>query len=271
MSMIGGIEQRNRAVLDQLHRQFTRPFSIKEAVEITKSSLTATQKLLAHLASRGWLSRIRRGMYSTVPLGATSPTNWRADPWIVAATALSPCYLGGWTACHHWGLTEQLFRDVVVITERSMRCGTVEIQGTRFRVKSLLHSKHFGTRRVWRGQNYVELSDPSRTVVDVLDDPRIGGGIRHVAEVVANYFDSDHRDDTTLLKYIEKLGNRTVYKRLGYLAEILELPVTEFAEQCRERISSGLSLLDPSVRAPTQIVKRWNLRVNAVITPIAKS
>ncbi|OPZ82723.1 MAG: hypothetical protein BWY76_02629 [bacterium ADurb.Bin429] len=76
------------------------------------------------------------------------------------------------------------------------------------------------------------VSEPTRTVVDVLDDPALGGGMRHVAEIVHAYFTSDMRDDDLLLDYIARVGNRTIYKRLGFLLETLglEIPalVTEY-------------------------------------------
>ncbi|MGZ5504531.1 MAG: type IV toxin-antitoxin system AbiEi family antitoxin domain-containing protein, partial [Chthoniobacterales bacterium] len=78
----GGIRRRNRSRLDELNRRFTKPFSVREAAEALRLSTNATQKTLAHLASRGWLTRIQHGLYSKVPLGATSPHDWREDPWI---------------------------------------------------------------------------------------------------------------------------------------------------------------------------------------------
>ncbi|HWM24210.1 MAG TPA: type IV toxin-antitoxin system AbiEi family antitoxin [Chthoniobacterales bacterium] len=266
-----GIGLRNRAAVDAIHRAFAKPFSVREASQELKLSNARTRKLLSHLATGGWLSRIRRDLYSPVPLGATSPAEWRADSWVVAATTFAPAHIGGWTACEYWHFTDQLFRDIVVMTSRQIRSRIVEIQGTRFRLKAISAKKKFGTKAVWRGPTKVEVTDPSRTIVDILNDPTIGGGIRHIAEVLVAYFESEHRDENILLDYIERVGNRTVYKRLGYLAETLRISTPRVIQTCREKISAGLSALDPSVRAPGIITKRWNLRVNAVIMPETKS
>jgi predicted transcriptional regulator of viral defense system len=265
----GGIGERNRSVIDRIHRAFTKPFSVSEAARELRLDKVRTRKLLAHLASRGWLSRVRRDAYSPVPLGATAPSDWRADSWVIAATMFEPSYIGGWTACEYWNFTDQLFRDIVVVTARRVRVRTPKIQGTRFWLKVIRADKKFGTMTVWRGQTKVEVSDPSRTIVDILNDPKIGGGIRHVGEVLVAYFESEHRNEDILLNYIDRLGNRTVYKRLGYLAEALGISVPRTIEVCRDRMSAGLSLLDPSVRAPGRITKRWNLRINVAIKPAA--
>ena len=177
MSRVGkGIGGKNRELLDVLHRKASGPFTVVEAADILNLDRGKTKRLLAHFASQGWLSRIRRDSYAVVPLGATSPSEWREDPWVVATKSFAPCYLGGWTACEHWGLTEQLFRGVVVMTGKRPRAPWVEIQGTRFNLKYRDDHQHFGTKTVWRGKAQIQISDPSRTIVDILDDPATGGG-----------------------------------------------------------------------------------------------
>ncbi len=57
-------------------------------------------------------------VYVAVPLSASVPEEWRADLWRAAARAYAPCYIAGWSACEHWGLTEQIFRDLMVVSAR---------------------------------------------------------------------------------------------------------------------------------------------------------
>ena len=257
-----GIEGSNRKRLDLLHRTLGRPFSVKEASTVLGLAQEQTRGLLAKFASRGWLSRIRRDAYALVPLGASSPADWREDPWNVAALVFAPCYLGGWTAGEHWALTEQLFRDVVVFTSRRMHERAVTLQGTTYRLRYTQPARFFGLKTEWRGQNRVNVSDPSRTIVDLLDDPSVGGGMRHVSEMVAAYFAGESRADGTLLDYARKLGNRTASKRLGFLVETLGVKAPDVVDACRREISQGLSLLDPTGAKTGRVVKRWNLRVN---------
>ncbi len=222
---------------------------------------------MAHLARQGWLSRIRPNLYVTVPLDAGSPAEWREDPWVVATKTFAPCMLGGWSAAEHHELTEQIFRDVVVFTARRIRDRHPTIQDTSYRVVVVPEARLFGTESAWRGRVRVRVSDPTRTVVDVLSDPSLGGGIRHVAQMVSAYFSGGRRDDDLLPQYVERLGNRTVYKRLGYLLETLRIDAPELVEACRDRLSSGFSLLDPSMPGTGRFVRRWNLRLNAHISP----
>jgi predicted transcriptional regulator of viral defense system len=243
------------------------PFTAAEASDIWGMNAARGRRLVAHFAAHGWLSRIRRDLYVTVPLEASAPSEWREDPWIVAARTFEPGYIGGWSACEHWGLTEQLFRDVVVVTARHVRDRHPTIQETTYRLKLVSDDELFGTEVVWRRDVRVRVSDPSRTLVDILDTPALGGGIRHVADVLATYFRGEHRDDSRLLAYIARAGNRTVYKRLGYLVEVLGIVADEITETCLHEQSTGFSPLDPTLPRRGPLLRRWNLQVNAHLDP----
>jgi predicted transcriptional regulator of viral defense system len=264
----GGISAENRQRLELLHRAAgDGPVDARTASRLWDLPVPAARERLGYLARRGWLTRARRGLYLPVPLEAQVSGEWTDDPWVVASKAFAPCYIGGWSACEYWELTDQLFRDVVVITARKVRYRHTTIQKTSIRLKVLPQTKLFGTRLVWRDRSQVSVSDPSRTIVDVLDDPVLGGGITHVASVLTEYFKGPHRDDELLVDYAKRLGNRTVFKRLGFLIEALEIDARPVVEACFSLRSKGLTQLDPSVDSPGRIVRRWSLRVNVNIGP----
>jgi predicted transcriptional regulator of viral defense system len=260
-----GLSAKNRERLAVLHRALPGPFTAQDASEALEISRDEAARITGYLASKGWLSRVQRGLFTVVPLEADIPEAWRADPWLVAARVFAPCYIGGWSACEHWSLTEQLFRSVLVVTAKPQRRAQTAVQGTEFRVASRRAETFFGLRKVWRGRERVDVSDPTRTVLDVLDDPSIGGGIRNVADVLASYFSGDHRDDERLMVYADRLGNRTAFKRLGYLVESLEVDAADLVDACLARRSAGIAKLDPSIRSDGRITKRWGLRINAQI------
>lgn len=260
-----GILEKNRKALSTLHRGTTGPFTPREAAAVLGMDLHGAHRFLAYLASAGWLTRIRRGLYATVTLDVAEPATWREDPWIVAARLFSPAFIGGWSACENWGLTDQVFRETIVITGRRIRVRRLEIQGLPFHLKTVSPDKIFGTETVWRGRTRVAVSDPPRTLVDVLDDPTIGGGIRHVAEIIRSYLSHERRNDSLLLDYAHKLGNRSVFKRLGYLLESMKANDNDLIEACRTSISSGMSLLDPSAPPKGRFMRKWNLRINVTI------
>lgn len=257
-----GISQKNRVHVERLHRLTTGAFDAAEASRVLGLGHEEASRLLVYLARRGWLSRVRRNLYVAVPLDARRSGEWVEDPWVVAERVFSPCYIGGWSACEHWDFTEQVFRTVLVVTARRVRDRNVEIQRVPFQLTVRAERALFGTVPVWRGQTRVPVSDPTRTIADVLDDPRLGGGIRTVADVLHEYLNSEHRDDRLLIDYGDRLGNRTVFKRLGYLLERSDVDAAELVNACLKRRSSGIAALDPSVKAAGRIVRRWRLRIN---------
>ena len=60
----------------------------------------------------------------------------------------------------------------------------------------------------------------------------------------------------------DRLGNLTVFKRLGYTLESLGLADEAMIEACRSRISGSVGRLDPSRPAAGPTDKRWGLRIN---------
>lgn len=261
----GGITADNRRLLQLLHRNTPGPFTVGDAANLWQMPPERAGRLLRSLAARGWLTRPRRGLYIPVPLEAARSGDWHEDPWLIAAKLFPGGYIGGWSACEHWELTDQLFREVLVYSPRRIAGKTVTFDGTAIQVKLVSEEKLFGLRSIWRSTAKVTLSDPSRTLIDILDEPSNGGGIRHVVEVVDEYFRSSHRDDTLLVSYGELFGNRAVFKRLGYILEVLGVDASDLVVACADHVSRGISLLDPAIGPRGPIVTRWNLRINADI------
>ncbi len=121
----------------------------------------------------------------------------------------------------------------------------------------------WGLRTVWSVDVRLLFADPARTVVDILDRPKLGGGIRHGAEVTAAYL--DEHDPMSLIAAGDRLGNRAVFKRLGYIVEALGLDPPGLMAACEERASTGISILDPDGPAGGRRLMRWGLRLNVTL------
>ena len=120
----------------------------------------------------------------------------------------------------------------------------------------------FGLKPLWRGKAKVNVSDPTRTIVDLLDTPALGGGIRSVLDILKSYLGSAHRDPPLLIRYADQLGNGAVFKRLGFLAATFAPNEAEIVAECRKRLSAGNAKLDPKL-PNRRIVTAWRLQVPA--------
>lgn len=262
MNNLSGISETNRRYLTHLHRHAKGLVDVEEAATLLGIDRLQAAKLLANLASHGWTRRLRRGLYLLLPLEATSPEDWSEDAWIVAERVFRPAYIAGWSACEHWGFTEQIFRDVAVFTTAPIRERRLTIDRTTFVLRKIPERLLFGTRNVWRKDTRVMVSDPSRTLADILDDPKWGGGIRHVAQVVDAYLSSEHRDEILLLDYLKRVENSAAAKRLGYLLDARLARTSSLVDGLRPLITSGFALLDPSIPPRGSFVSKWMIRVN---------
>lgn len=238
-------------------------------VELGVDARVAARKL-AHWAEKGWLRRVRRGLYIPVPVDAERPESWSQDAMLVAAEVWSPCYFTGWSTASHWGLTEQVFRTAVLKTTHRVRTPHVRLLDADY---LLAHTSRelmgWGLESVWREEVRLLFADPARTVVEILDAPRLGGGIRHAAEILDAYL--VERDPHLLIEYAERLGNHAVFKRLGYLLEALGRADPALIAACHARLSAGVALLDPDGPRGGPRVPRWSVRANVRVVPLEPS
>ena len=238
--------------------------SVDAAARALDMDRTGAAKLLSRWTAQGWLRRVARGAYVPAPLDSLSSEHVLEDPWVLVPALFAPCYIGGRTAAAHWDLTEQIFKDIVVLTARTVRAASQERHGAEFTLKHIAKEKLFGTKSVWRGRSKIAVSDIHRTVIDMLDDPPLGGGIQHVADCVTAYLRRSDRDDSKLIEYGERLGNGAVFKRLGFLAA--RMPGGEpLAAASRQRLTTGYAKLDPALECP-RLISRWRLWIPATWT-----
>ncbi len=235
--------------------------SIGDVTSALSMPRAEASKLLARWNAQGWIKRLRRGYYAPVPLASMGQRQVLEDPWLVVPQLFGPACIGGWSAAEHWGLTEQLFRSTCVLTARKVRQKELTVQGLPFSLKHVKESTLFGTRPIWRGRVRVPVTSPAKTIIDMLDDPAIGGGIRHVADCLRAYRQREDFRADELIATAEKLANGAVFKRLGFLAE-LDGKQEALVAACRARLSKGNAKLDPAVPC-RKLIKRWRLWIPA--------
>lgn len=255
---MAGLGKVGRRKLAEVIRGAKGTISVAEAATILRIPRSDAAKMLSRWAGKGWLSRVRRGLYIAVPLESETADVPMEDPWIVAERIYAPCYIGGWSAAEYWELTEQLFRTIVVMTMQKPRNRAPVIKEVPFLIRTVSERTMFGLKLVWRGQIKVSVSDPSRTIVDMLSDPALGGGIRSTADMLANYLRSEKKDIPLLLEYAERLANGAVFKRLGFLLERLAPNEQRVIDTCRSELTKGNAKLDPGLSADN-LVTRWRL------------
>jgi predicted transcriptional regulator of viral defense system len=269
--MSSGISGQSRRELAAVTGRGPRLVHVDETARALGIDRVEAAKKLARWAEQGWLRRVRRGLYIPVPVDADQPNLWSEDPLVLADEVWAPCYFTGWTAANHWGLTEQIFRTTVVRTASRVRRIHERLLEHEYLLSHVNeHALGWGLRKVWRQERAVRMADPARVIIDSLDDSRLSGGIRHVSEMLVAYL-AEH-EPQLLVDYGDRAGNRTVFKRLGYLAAICApAEAVLLVEEARRRLPSGVTLLDPSAPPRGQLDHQWRLRINVHVEPSSTS
>ncbi len=259
---LGGIKSNGRKLLAKLLKATKESFTVKQAAAALELENRKVISLLSLWAKNGWLHRIKRGLYTSIPLQSTSTKITPTEPWLIAQNLFSPCYIGGWTAAHYWGFTEQLYNTEFVLTTKKVHQRDLKLDGVQFKIKTITKEKLFGMQSIWSGHNKIAISDPTKTIIDGLNDPSILGGLRMLIDILQAYIHSEQYDANKLLAYAEKMHNSAIYKRLGFLLESIKMDKSssELIEKCLAQIKSGYSQLDTKTPG-VHLITRWNLWV----------
>ena len=268
------MKEQELAGLSTQERRIVSYFLAKEESTINADKLirfypckraTANQ-ILRRLALKGWLLRLKHGVYTIVPITSTTATPAIENAWLLAMDLFYPAFISGWSAAEHWNLTEQIFNSISVSTMTPQRESIQLFGNVKFRTKLLNKEQFFGTKKIWFGSNVVKIADPSRMLIDILDLPRFGGGGRHMIDIVRQYWNTDVFDPDLLLEYALRYKRGVIFKRLGFLAESLRAPISEeWLNICQTNITKGISYLDPDGSKKGKIISKWGLIINLPI------
>lgn len=257
-----GLSAKSREQLSRLLRDSPSVLTVGETARTLGMAPADAGRRLAAWSRAGWLARVRRGAYVLVPIESATADIALDDSWSIASAMYAPCYIGGWSAAEHWGLTEQIFGSVCVMTTRRPRDRRQVLRKVRFELHTVGMSRFVGLKTVWRRSARVQVSDPARTVIDMLADPSLAGGIRHLTDMLVTLLHGHPKETAKLAVYAGNLGIGSVFKRLGFLLQRDHPDQGALIELCRQNLSAGYAKLDPALPAD-RLITAWRVWVPA--------
>lgn len=264
-----GIGRAERQVIDTMTRLGKLIIRATDLETEFGYNRTKSNLILFRLYKKGWIQRLQSGVYHIIPVGSTSTNPVPEDAWAIAMELFSPCYISGWTAAEHWELTEQIFNSTVIFTAKKQRKKEHLIAGLSYRTKFIAPKNIFGTKKIWSSNKPILIADPHRTIIDILDDPEIGGGGRHTVDIIKTYLQHKEANLEMLWEYAEKLNHGAVFKRLGFLIEKITLPPQDWLEKIHSKIKTGIINFDPNGPNAGPIITKWGIRINIPIEDIS--
>jgi predicted transcriptional regulator of viral defense system len=247
-----------------LASQDKQVFTTRDARAVIGEPAQHTNKMLARLSEKRWVLRLRRGLYLILPFEAGVEGTYSLHPFRLVPYLANPHALSHWTALEHHGYTEQMPGTVFVATTAEPAAATVRIEelGLAFRIVTLARHKFFGHMSTWEKGQELNITDPAKTVVDCLDHPEYCGGIVEAAKGLYESLNRQQASGHQLTEYARRMQNGAIFKRLGYLSELLDLRVGEQIELWRSALTAGYSRLDPLAGEHGSYTSRWRLLVN---------
>ena len=121
------------------------------------------------------------------------------------------------------------------------------LRKARFERHTVPAASLIGLRAVWRGGTRVQVSEPARTLIDMLGAPALAGGVRHLVEMLDSLLRDQPKDASKLGTCASKLGIGSVFKRLGFLPQRSHPDQGALIELCRQNLSADYARAGPSI------------------------
>ena len=223
---------------------------------------------LYHLRKNNWIVSLRRGLHALSP---TVPGVAAAHEFEIAMALVAPSAISHWSALHHHGLTEQIPRDVFVLTKKGTWVPRLrkDVQGrnarggypvgdTRYRFIQVRPNRFFGAEKVWVGDTRVSITDLERTLLDGLSMPQHCGDF---GEVLHSFqLGMDRLNIERIAEYAVRLGVTTA-KRLGWVLDAQGVASPELGRLAALPIK-GYRKLDPTRPQKGRCNSRWMVQEN---------
>jgi predicted transcriptional regulator of viral defense system len=254
------LSSREADILSELSYNGKIIFSNKDL----KKYVDNPKSLIDGLSRKKWILKIKNGLYLIVPFeaGKLGSENYTIHSFVIASFLANPYYIGYVSALNFHGLTDKTPSSVYIATQESHR--TRIILDTEFRFITVVPRKFFGIVETTVENRKVLVSSKEKTIVDCLDHPEYCEGIDEIARAI--YFGERELDFTKLVSMSKEIGNSAVLKRIGYLSEHLKIEKLKDLMQSVS-VSSGYSLLDPTIKSKGKIIEKWKIVINVNIDP----
>jgi predicted transcriptional regulator of viral defense system len=246
----------------------------KKAADFEKIPQNQLAKILSHFAKRGWVQRLRRGVYVSIGiLPGAIHAHANADPFLISAYLIQPSAISHWSALQYHGLTDQIPLIVTASTTRqvitpSMRVKNHlprqtkhvwEIHGKSYEYIHVQDNHFFGIENIWLDDLTVQITDKERTLLDVFIYQKMFGGFGGALGILEDSL--PQIDVEKLIDYAIKYDKKSLAKRLGWALEYFGIPENKIEPLLNVPIAHYCRL-DQSGPAKGPCDKRWMIQKN---------
>jgi predicted transcriptional regulator of viral defense system len=256
------LSQNEAKVVLDLEWRNQKTVTLAELRAALGASESYARKLAHGLVKKGWLERLRPGLFQLVPADRGREGVADTNPLAAGAVLVSPYFYSFGTACTHHGLTEQVFSEVYLACQAERRSET--IRDKRYVFVHVAEQRFFGFEEISVLGHAVQMATTERALLDAIDRPRYAGGIGEVSRIAARAAGRVSWD--AVLGVARGWGSSALVQRLGYLLDLHSIDVpTEVREALLELVRPHSKIqIGPRRRWGTsgRLVQPWNVVEN---------
>lgn len=248
-------------------------FRLEDLNEFIKSkepnkaiNIGTRNNLITYHTKQKRLLRIRKELYQTIPLGQT-PEKYSVDPYLLASKLTDDAIISHHTALELHAKAHSVFNTFYYWTHNEIR-HTFEYQDLIFKAvqqrKILIDKKqeNFGVKLLYRKEQDLRVTSIERTLVDVLDRPKLAGEWEEIWRSLASI---DYLDIDEIYRYCSLLENSSIIAKVGFYLEQHQdkLAVTnnELDKFAKLKPQNACYLQRGEIKESSKLIKRWNLIV----------
>jgi predicted transcriptional regulator of viral defense system len=254
---------RNEAkVILDLEWRKQKTVTLAELRQALDASEGYARKLAHGLVKKGWLERLRPGLFQLVPAERGREGVADTNPLAAGAVLISPYFYSFGTACTHHGFTEQVFSEVYLACQHDRRPET--IRGKRYVFVQLPQRRFFGFEEIAVLGCAVQMATPERALLDAIERPQYAGGIGEVSRIAQRAARTVSWE--VLIELSRKWGSSALVQRLGYFMDLHQTKVSDDTRACLLELIRPQSKIQLGSRAKWgtrgKLVRPWNVVEN---------
>jgi len=166
------------------------------------SSKEYTYTLLQRMSKQNKLNKISKGKYTK-----------SVDIIAIATNLFSPSYLSYWSASYFKGYTEQIINQIQIITTK--RHKSINFMEHTIQFIPVQSKYFFGFEKIKYGNNFIFVVEDEKLLIDTLTKEKFVGNFDEIIKI----FQKTKINKDTLIKYLKKINNLSLNKRIGYMLE----------------------------------------------------
>lgn len=247
ISSLSPTEQR---IYSELYSE--RVVTTEDVREILEEKKMATE-YITNLRKKGFFKRIKKGLYAIAPPDLVNKDEIKPDKFLLASKIKDEYYISHHSALEFHGLAQSIHNRVYITSKTTGRSFT--FSGIDYKI--LTSRYFFGFEKTNHLNSTITVSDREKTILDCIRSPKYAGGWE---ELVKSLEKIPSIDVETLMIYLQKIDEKSLYQKTGFILENIDFKnFEEISDELLSKVGERTYYIDKE--KDSYYVKRWNLMV----------